>query len=186
MSVQQFEVSNHAPSRARRFAAETLRAWGLALLVETTELLVSELVTNGCRASASGEGGRPVVALRLTATSADLIVEVWDGNDAAPVRQEPGHDAEGGRGLLLVAALGTRWAFYRPRTGGKVMWCSLPLPGTADAVARPGEALPVRTAPSAVAVEPVEVFDDLAVLQRVADGLRALDWELPRGDGRRS
>ncbi|SBW24960.1 hypothetical protein FDG2_4363 [Candidatus Protofrankia californiensis] len=41
--------------------------------------------------------------------------------------------------------------------------------------------LPLRPATSGPST-PIEIFDDLAVLQRVADSLRALDWDLPPDD----
>jgi hypothetical protein len=40
-----------------------------------------------------------------------------------------------------------------------------------------------RRTPAEGPIVPTEVFDDLAVLQRVADGLRALDWDLPDSPG---
>ncbi len=116
--------------------------------------------------------------MRLTRTDADVVIEVWDANQTAPVRREPGDDAEGGRGLLLVDALSTRWAFYRPRSGGKVVWCSLPLAAPPHVLPEDAEPLPYRPASSGPA-QPAEVFTDLVVLQRVADGLHALDWDLP-------
>jgi hypothetical protein len=99
-----------------------------------------------------------------------------DTDDCAAV-----YDAEGGRGLLLVSALSTRWAYYRPSTGGKVVWCSLLLPARTDVAAGNAEPLPSRQR-STTPAEPIEVFDELATLRRVADALRALDWDLPPGD----
>ncbi|ABD10276.1 ATP-binding protein [Frankia casuarinae] len=179
--VRQFEADHAAPGLARRHVAAVLQAWNLADLVETATLLASELVTNACRASA---GRVPVIATRVTRTDADLIIEVWDADASAPIHREPALDAEGGRGLLLVSTLSTRWAFYRPATGGKVVWCSFALT-MVTATASPAPELPRRRAP-ADPPAPIEVFDDLAVLQRVADGLRALDWNLPPGDRFRS
>lgn len=181
-TVRQFEADDSAPRLARRHVAAILRAWGLATLRETAELLASELATNACRASS---GPASVVATRLTCTDTDLIIEVWDSSRAAPIRRDRGLGTENGRGLLLVSALSTRWAFYRPRTGGKVTWCSVPLPKSAGSVTIEAESLPSRSTKAAPA-EPIEAFDDLTVLQRVADGLRALDWTLPPGDGAQS
>ena len=180
--VQQFAADFSAVGLARCHVASTLHTWGMADLTETLGLLVSELVTNACRASA--DRSAPVVATRLTCTDTDLIFEVWDANEAAPVRQDPGLDAEGGRGLLLVSALSTRWAFYRPRTGGKVVWFSLALPDRFATDIERAEPLPQRTAAQTTG-KPSESFDDVAVLQRVVDALRALDWNLPPGDGAR-
>ncbi len=175
--VRQFKADHLAPGLARRHIAVTLQTWNLTDLVEPGTLLASELMTNACRASADRAA---VIATRVTRTDADLIIEVWDADASAPVRRDPTLDAEGGRGLLLVSAMSTRWAFYRPATGGKVVWCSLALP-MHPAAGSPAPELPRRRAP-ADPPAPIEVFDDLTVLQRVADGLRALDWNLPPGD----
>ncbi|WP_239377216.1 MULTISPECIES: ATP-binding protein [unclassified Frankia] len=180
--VRRFQTDYNAPGLARRHVAATLQAWNLADLIDTAGLLVSELVTNACRASFARQESADIIAARLTRTDVDLIIEVWDSSSAAPVRQDPALDAEGGRGLLLVSALSTRWAYYRPPTGGKVTWCSLPLPAKTDVAAGNAEPLPSRQRP-ARAAEPIEVFDDLATLQCVADALRALDWDLPPGEG---
>lgn len=179
--VRRFEADHTAPGLARRHVESILGAWDLADLIDTAVLLASELVTNACRVSA---GQTAVIATRVTHTDADLIIEVWDADASTPVRRDPALDSEGGRGLFLVSALSSRWAFYRPATGGKVVWCSLALP-MLPAAGSPAPVLPRRRA-SADPPAPIEVFDDLDVLQRVADGLRALDWNLPPGDPLRS
>jgi anti-sigma regulatory factor (Ser/Thr protein kinase) len=173
MSSWRFRPTERAAGEARRAASECLRSWRLDSVVEPVELLASELITNACKATGSRADA---VAMRLSATPGTLILEVWDANETAPRRQAAALEAEGGRGLLLVETLASRWHFYRPRSGGKVVWCSLPLP---EATSRDdAEPLPQRPA----SLEPSEAighFDDVAVLQRVADGLRALDWDLP-------
>jgi len=180
-TVRRFEATAKTVSAARQHTTATLAAWGLAAVADTAELLASELVTNACRASA---GRSAVIAMRLTCTDTDVVVEVWDANQTAPVRRVPGDDAEGGRGLLLVDTLSARWAFYRPRSGGKVVWCSLPLTAPDGVVEERADPLPRRPASSGPA-QPAEVFTDLVVLRRVADGLRALDWDLPPGEDAR-
>lgn len=180
-TVRRFDATTNAAYLSRKDVDASLRAWGFSGLVETATLLVSELVTNACRASAQSSEFTAIVATRLTCTDTDLIIEVWDANGAAPMLEDRGLEAENGRGLLLVSALSTRWAFYRPRTGGKVTWCSVPLPNSADTVTIEAESLPSRPTKAAPA-EPIEMFDNADVLRRVADGLQALDWDLPPGD----
>jgi len=180
-TVRRFEATAKTVGTARQHTTATLAAWGLTAVADAAELLASELVTNACRASV---GRSAVVAMRLTCTDTDVVIEVWDANQTAPVRRVPGDDAEGGRGLLLVDALSARWAFYRPRSGGKVVWCSLPLAAPAHVLPEDTEPLPHRP-PSSGPAQPAEVFTDLVVLQRVADGLRALDWDLPTGEAAR-
>ncbi len=85
-------------AEARKMAAEQLEEWGLDEMVFTTELVVSELVTNAIRYA----GGGPI-QLRLIRDTT-LITEVSDANSTAPhLRRGPLFD-EGGRGLLLVAS----------------------------------------------------------------------------------
>lgn len=175
--ARRFEADHATPGLARRHIEAILQAWNLADLAETAVLLASELVTNACRASTRRAA---VIATRVTRTDTELIIEVWDVDASVPIRRDPALDAEGGRGLLLVSALSSRWAFYRPPSGGKVTWCSIALP-LIPADGSPGLELPHRRASIGPAA-PMEVFDDPAVLQRVADGLRALDWDLPPGD----
>ncbi|MFC8507654.1 SpoIIE family protein phosphatase [Streptomyces sp. NPDC057411] len=109
-----------AVSGARRFAADTLSSWGLDELSFTTELIVSELVTNAIRY------GRPPVRLRFVLDSA-LTCEVFDGSSTAPHMRRARTFDEGGRGLLLVAQLAARWGTRHGRTG-KTIWAEQTLP----------------------------------------------------------
>jgi hypothetical protein len=66
----------------------------------------------------------PVVRLTLLSDWVSLVIQVRDSSDELPARRDAGPDAESGRGLMLVDALGTDWGAYR--TGdGKVVWVSL-------------------------------------------------------------
>ncbi|MBD0734596.1 PAS domain S-box protein [Streptomyces sp. CBMA29] len=105
---------------ARDLTRRQLVAWGLERLSDTTELLVSELVTNAIRA-ASYE-----VELRLMRVG-KLLVEVSDDNHNLPQLQRADADDEQGRGLALVSNLSRRWGTSR-KAVGKVVWFELPLP----------------------------------------------------------
>ncbi|MFF9011642.1 SpoIIE family protein phosphatase [Streptomyces sp. NPDC014870] len=109
-----------AVSGARRFCADTLGAWGLDELSFTTELIVSELVTNAIRY------GKPPILLRLVLDSS-LTCEVFDGSSTAPHMRRARTFDEGGRGLLLVAQFAARWG-TRPGREGKTIWAEQPLP----------------------------------------------------------
>ncbi|MCZ2526030.1 SpoIIE family protein phosphatase [Streptomyces sp. HB2AG] len=112
-----------AVSRARSMASERLTAWGLEDAAFTTELVVSELVTNAIRY------GSPPVRLRLIRDGV-LVCEVSDGSSTAPhLRRARTYD-EGGRGLLLVAQFAQRWG-TRHTQGGKTIWAEIALPGPA-------------------------------------------------------
>ncbi|MGJ5749943.1 PAS domain S-box-containing protein [Streptomyces puniciscabiei] len=100
---------------ARKEATRQLSEWGLDDLVFTTELVVSELVTNAIR---HAEGP---VRLRLIRERAAVICEVSDGSATAPHLRHPRTTDEGGRGLLLVSQFAERWG-TRFVPGGKIIW----------------------------------------------------------------
>ncbi|MGQ4512133.1 SpoIIE family protein phosphatase [Streptomyces sp. DW26H14] len=111
--------------RAREYARAQLIAWDLEPLVDTIELLVSELVTNAMR---YGEGE---IRLRLL-RDRTLVCEVWDAGLVQPRRRRARDTDEGGRGLQLVGMLSSAWGSRRtPR--GKTVWFELALPGSANA-----------------------------------------------------
>ncbi|MFZ4190407.1 SpoIIE family protein phosphatase [Streptomyces pseudogriseolus] len=121
---------------ARTLAARRLAEWGLHGLVDATELIVGELVTNAVR-----HGGGPV-GLRLLRDKT-LTVEVSDGGAAlAPHPRLALTTDEGGRGLYLVAKVSRRWG-VRPVPGGKVLWAELDYPRPPRPTAR---ALPAPAA----------------------------------------
>ncbi|MGW1606678.1 ATP-binding SpoIIE family protein phosphatase, partial [Streptomyces eurythermus] len=102
-------------SLARRYVEEQLSAWDLEEAAFTTELIVSELVTNAIRY------GRPPVRLRLLRPGSGLICEVYDASGSTPHMRRARIFDEGGRGLLLVAQLAERWGTRHERTG-KTVW----------------------------------------------------------------
>jgi Histidine kinase-like ATPase domain len=117
---------------ARQHARNVLREWQLDDLADTVELLVSEIVTNAVRASAQmarqqQESGQPphVPWLRfwLISDRHNVLIQVWDDDHRHPVTRHAGHDAEAGRGLLLIEALSARWGCFAPDDQeGKIVW----------------------------------------------------------------
>ncbi|TWD25327.1 sodium/proline symporter [Streptomyces sp. T12] len=107
-----------AVGTARTAAVRQLSEWGLDELAFTTELVVSELVTNAIR-HASGP-----VALRLI-RDRGLICEVTDGSGTSPRPRHARTTDEGGRGLMIVAQLAHRWGTRHTATG-KVIWTEQP------------------------------------------------------------
>jgi anti-sigma regulatory factor (Ser/Thr protein kinase) len=99
---------------ARKGATRQLTEWGLEPLAFTTELVVSELVTNAIR-----HAGGPI-RLRLI-KERSLICEVLDGGASAPHLRHPRVTDEGGRGLLLVSQFAQRWG-TRFAPEGKIIW----------------------------------------------------------------
>lgn len=120
-------------ARARELARDQLTDWGLTELVDTTELLVSELVTNALR------HGHGEIRLRLL-RDRSLVCEVWDADLAQPRRRRARDTDEGGRGLQLVGLLSAGWGSRRtPR--GKTVWFELALPDGDHPAPDPTEAL---------------------------------------------
>ncbi|MEV7566561.1 ATP-binding SpoIIE family protein phosphatase [Streptomyces tanashiensis] len=116
-----------AVSGARRFASDVLTTWGVEELSFTTELVVSELVTNAIRY------GKSPIKLRLILQST-LTCEVSDASSTAPhLRRARTYD-EGGRGLLLVAQCAERWGTRHGREG-KVIWAEQALPSDSASTA---------------------------------------------------
>lgn len=106
----------------RKQVGEQLDVWDLSEASFTTELVVSELVTNAIR-----YGSHPI-RLRLIHDAATLICEVSDSSHTAPHLRRARTFDEGGRGLLLVAQLTERWG-SRHTPDGKTIWAELSLTG---------------------------------------------------------
>jgi hypothetical protein len=114
-------------ARARSLICEPLERWKLGELLPTTELLVSELVTNAIR-HATGP-----VTLRMV-LEGSLVCEVLDGSAALPRLRHAGRDEECGRGLEVVSQLAHRWGARRT-SQGKIVWCEQALPAVKAAEA---------------------------------------------------
>ncbi|MFE9020746.1 SpoIIE family protein phosphatase [Streptomyces sp. NPDC007808] len=120
--VAEWEVPSDpaAVARVRSCVTQTLQRWDLEDLSFTTELILSELVTNAIR-----YGGDAIRVRMLRDRS--LICEVFDSSSTSPHLRYATMTDEGGRGLFLVAQLAERWGTrYLP--AGKVIWAEQPLP----------------------------------------------------------
>ncbi|MEU3792849.1 SpoIIE family protein phosphatase [Streptomyces fructofermentans] len=106
--------------QARRLTRRALRMWGLDSLLDSTELMVSEVVTNAVRFAT-----RPI-SLRLLRTDV-LRCEVTDDSPQVPRMQRAAPADEGGRGLFLVDQLARRWGATR-LSAGKVVWFEQQIP----------------------------------------------------------
>jgi GAF domain-containing protein len=112
-----------AVAPVRMACVKQLAEWGLEEISFSTELILSELITNAIRY------GAPPVRVRLL-RDASLVCEVSDGSSTAPHLRWAATTDEGGRGIFLVAQLAHRWGTrYTP--GGKVIWSEQPLTQTA-------------------------------------------------------
>ena len=122
-------------STARLYTRDRLQTWRLMAMTETTELVVSELVTNAIKATNEIPPNArypelydrlEVVCLCLQLLANDVLVEVWDPKQEPPQPRTVTLDDEGGRGLFLVESLAKHWGTRWPRTGGKVVWATIP------------------------------------------------------------
>ncbi|MXM64590.1 SpoIIE family protein phosphatase [Streptomyces sp. HUCO-GS316] len=118
-----------AVGQARALTNDRLAQWQLEELAFSTELIVSELVTNAIRHA------RGPIALRLIRGRNRLICAVSDHSSTSPRMRRAHVVEEGGRGLFLVAQFALRWG-TRYTGEGKIIWAELPLPSSeADAQA---------------------------------------------------
>jgi anti-sigma regulatory factor (Ser/Thr protein kinase) len=176
---------------ARLHARQLVWEWGLNGLAANTELLVSELVTNAVKTTA-GNNDQAAICLQLSGDNTRVLIEVWDADPQPPVLKDLGEDGtpdphkEGGRGLCLIAALSTRWAWYlTEQPTGKVVWCELsaePLELSESARSTP-QALLSRRVPHSSRKQPIEVMRDPDILRRLRDRLRDLSLAGLRSGG---
>ncbi|MHA5054960.1 ATP-binding SpoIIE family protein phosphatase [Streptomyces sp. SD15] len=110
----QIPADTAAVSKAREWTTRQLTTWGLEDLLFTSELIVSELVTNAIRY------GRAPMDLRLTRHNV-LVCEVTDSSGTQPRLRRAHTTDEGGRGLFLVAQLAERWG-CRHGQNRKTIW----------------------------------------------------------------
>ncbi|MER6980000.1 SpoIIE family protein phosphatase [Streptomyces carpinensis] len=113
-----------AVASVRTGSGKKLDDWGLDDLAFTTELIVSELVTNAIRYV----GGPIQVRLIRDRT---LICEVSDTGHTTPNLRHAASEDEGGRGLFIIAQMTHRWGTrYTPT--GKIIWAEQTLPPPDD------------------------------------------------------
>lgn len=122
-----------APRAARQMTATVLAGWGYhdPAWLDSVILVVSELVTNAV------QHGGGCLDLSLQAHEELVTVSVADGSPVVPRPRTA--DATGGRGLLLIEALTTRWG-VTDHHGGKRVWAELrryPPPVDGGGVASP-------------------------------------------------
>lgn len=109
---------------ARRLVAHRLDEWGhpyATSVNESVTLIAAELTANAVR---HGHVPGRDFRLRLTATHTVIRIEVTDTRgERLPSPKSPSAEAESGRGLLIVAALATRWGIAPRDCGpGKTVW----------------------------------------------------------------
>ncbi|MGX7829090.1 hypothetical protein ACTG9Q_28810 [Actinokineospora sp. 24-640] len=108
-----------------------------------------------------------LLGIRLAYGTQTLRIEVWDtGNGPLDTL------------LATSPALAAvdHWAVDLPKPGQRVAWCMLSRESSAEQTTRLPVPMPRRPAPAAPGGPQAAVMSDPAVLQRILDGLRALDY----------
>lgn len=170
-----FDPAGRSVATARAFVRDTLQGWGYADVVDDAVVLTSELVTNAViHAGTTAD----VLCLR---TEEGVRVEVAD---RYPEREIPiqgtgrslgNLDRENGRGLLLCAALASRWGVdYTPTI--KLVWFQLDLPQRPIGTRSAGPVLPTALLPVAdervrVAVTQIDRTGSISVWNEDAEHL---------------
>lgn len=170
-----FDPVGRSVATARAFVRDTLQGWGYADVVDDAVVLTSELVTN---AVVHAGTAADVLCLR---SEDGVRVEV---GDRYPEREIPlqgtgriivSPDRENGRGLLLCAALASRWGVeYTPTH--KQVWFQLDLPQRPVGTRSAGPVLPTPLLPVAdervrVAVAQIDRSGSISVWNEDAEHL---------------
>lgn len=110
-----------AVREARSLVRGLLEQWGRDELIEDASLVVTELVANAV------EHAHSACQLAVTRSNGGVRIEVQDAGEGTPEPQAPSATAEGGRGLLIIAALSTAWGI-EDAPQGKTVWVELATP----------------------------------------------------------
>ncbi|MFF4646544.1 SpoIIE family protein phosphatase [Streptomyces sp. NPDC001389] len=169
-----FTPQGRSVAAARAFVRDTLQGWGFADIVDDAVVLTSELVTN-----AVVHAGTQAEVLCLRAEDG-VRVEIAD---RYPERELPlrhpderpyaDPDRESGRGLMLCAALATRWGVEYTGTR-KHVWFRLDLPDRPVGTRSAGPVVPDRFLPLAdsrvrVAVLQIDAADSISAWNEDAE-----------------
>ncbi|MGB9376687.1 MAG: MEDS domain-containing protein [Mycobacteriales bacterium] len=116
---QRFEPTRYAGPVARRFAIEALQHWNLHHLIDVTEMVLAEFVSNAIR-----HGSR---RFRVTLVRHDdaIRLAVWDPSLEPPrLIEDDITFATSGRGIRMVDAVSTNWG-VDVRADGKTVWADI-------------------------------------------------------------
>ncbi|MEV0587955.1 ATP-binding protein [Nonomuraea sp. NPDC050310] len=122
-----FALPPHASSvhSARSFTSGVLAGWGLEGVIETMELVVSELATNALRHGLSLGSAPPAVQMSLVRRGALVTCAFTDPGPKVPVLRYGGPLDVGGLGLHIVDSVSLRWGWSALSPKGKIVWAVL-------------------------------------------------------------
>ncbi|MFC7218656.1 SpoIIE family protein phosphatase [Streptomyces polyrhachis] len=144
-----FEPVGRSVAAARAFVRDTLQGWGSGEITDDAVVLTSELVTNAVVHAGTS------VDVGVVQNETGVRVQV---SDRYPERELPldtaehvpsSPEREGGRGLMLCAALASRWGVEYTSTS-KQVWFQLDLEEPVAGTRSAGPVLPVDDLPLAV------------------------------------
>ena len=169
-----------AVGRSRDLVRLGLDRWRLAVLVPDAEMVVSELATNAIQAMGPTDADATwndmaddaeTFHVRILLFQTSIVIEVWDADPAPPILQHGTSEEEGGRGLLIVAALSAKWDWFPAPQGGKVVWAELAIPPRLLT----GAGLPQRSRPdTTIEGNRSGIIRDPDLLRRIHNGLKNL------------
>ena len=113
-----------APSAARFVVADFLRDRLSPRMVESAQLIISELVSNSLRHNAAPQGQGVVV--RVAAERGTWRIEVEDPGGAGVLAPDPERAAAGRLGMNLVQSLSECWGVEHAAERGTRAWAYLP------------------------------------------------------------
>lgn len=114
-AARRFAGSPADVRRARRFVQELVSDWAPSPVVDDCLLLVSELAANAVRHAGSD------FTVSLDRVEDGVQIAVGDTARRLPQVRPANVGAPGGRGLLLIDCIATRWGHHLTE-GGKLVW----------------------------------------------------------------
>jgi anti-sigma regulatory factor (Ser/Thr protein kinase) len=114
-ATNRFPCTVLAPRDARRFVGRTLQAWGCNVFADDVATVVTELASNAV------VHGRSDFEVTLSRIEGGVRVAVHDASLAEPVERSFSSSGDSGRGLIMVAALASRWG-HDMSADGKQVW----------------------------------------------------------------
>ncbi|MGW7355035.1 ATP-binding protein [Streptomyces sp. NPDC054784] len=118
-----FSAVRRSVRQARGLVSQTLASGGYGQEdIDRVVLVCGELSANAVE---HGGGHGHLFEVRLTVDGPRCLVEVSDSSRTPPLLVDAGDDDEGGRGLLLVAALSEETGHHDRHPIGKTVWARL-------------------------------------------------------------